>query len=303
MKVLATLFCLLVAIPAAVAQSGGCTIPAGASSCNFTAGGTTYTITQSQPSYIVSVAGTSPPAFSLKGSTNALAGSNQYLQRAFGTSTNQEKGTWAGWIARNSFNASGATIFSTTASGGFFAFGGSVTSGGTANTLTLNFGGAANIISSATITDFIWHHIMLAWDTTQATPAQRVHIYLDGLEVSYSIFNAPAQNSTIGLNISATLHEIGALNGLTTIDCDCQFADVHFVDGQQLTPSAFTTGRGAGTTFPAPYAGTNGANGFWLSFCDAGHIGADDGAGAQCSFRGSNAWTQVNGVGWQASRP
>lgn len=131
-------------------------------------------------------------------------------------------------------------------------------------------GGSINYrISTATITDTdTWHHLVIAWDTTQATAADRVKMYLDGQEVTnFDESNDPVQNFQSGIN-SAVQHIIGdrvlnysaAFNG--------HLSNVALIDGQALTPSSF------GETVDSVWVPkditdlTYGSNGFWLDFQD-----------------------------------
>ena len=111
-----------------------------------------------------------------------------------------------------------------------------------------------------------WYHIVVVWDTTNATAANRVRIYVNGVQqTSFQTSNDPALNATSGINQSAA-HVIGS--GLSQF-YDGYLAEVNFIDGQALTPSSFgQTDPVTGVWTPKKYTGTYGTNGFYLPFTD-----------------------------------
>ena len=121
-----------------------------------------------------------------------------------------------------------------------------------------------------------WYHIVLAWDTTQATASDRVKIYVNGeLLTSFSTANYPSLNQQGEINNTSAVY-LGNLNTYAGYYYDGYMSEVHFVDGQALTPSDF--GRTNITTnqwVAKKYAGAYGTNGFYLNFDDSSSIGND----------------------------
>lgn len=237
----------------------------------------------------------SSAAFALQKSI-VLNGSTQYLSRTFGTPTSGQKWTVNVWLKRASTTDVGQSIFAT--SGGSVAnneIGFCGTSAGMCAAQASTFSGyvtgqVQQVGTTSTFTNTSdWYNFQVAVDTTQATAANRIHIYVDGVEGSYGTTTYPAQNSTIEFN-TAFQHWIGQSPGLSAWFYNGKMAAYYFVDGQQLTPTSFVSGSGHLTTHPIKYTGTLGSNGFVLMFCGAA-IGGDDGTGAQCSNAGSNTWT------------
>jgi len=113
-----------------------------------------------------------------------------------------------------------------------------------------------------------WYHIVLAVDTTQATAANRIKLYVNGSEVTaFSSSANPNQNDDLGINQTAA-HSIGATSA-GTATLSGYLADVHFIDGQALDPSSFTeVSATTGQLIPKAYTGSFGTNGFWLKFSD-----------------------------------
>ena len=114
-----------------------------------------------------------------------------------------------------------------------------------------------------------WIHIVVAIDTTQPVPSDRVKLYINGSQVtSFSTANYPTQNFLTTIN-SVIQHNIGTLPSQGAY-FDGQLSDVYFVDGQQLAPSAFGAADTYGYWHPAAYIGAYGTNGFHLTFNSVG---------------------------------
>ena len=114
-----------------------------------------------------------------------------------------------------------------------------------------------------------WYHVVFAVDTTQSTTADRVKIYVNGVqETSFATANYPSQNHDTHIN-NSTLHYIGS-NAATSYNgfLNCYLADVHFIDGQALAPTDFGETNTDNLWVPKAYGGTYGTNGFHLDFTD-----------------------------------
>jgi hypothetical protein len=106
---------------------------------------------------------------------------------------------------------------------------------------------------------------MLVVDTTQATAANRVKYYVNGVQVTaFATTDYPTQNSATTIN-SAVAHNIAAYTSSTQF-FDGYMAEVNFIDGQALAPTAFGTVNSYGVWQPITYGGSYGNNGFRLPF-------------------------------------
>ena len=110
-----------------------------------------------------------------------------------------------------------------------------------------------------------WYHIVVAFDTTQATASNRIKLYVNGgaAETSLDIANYPNQNTD--WHVSQSGHEqsigFGAFDGYIT--------EVNFIDGQALDGSHFgETDSDTGQWIPKEFEGTYGSNGYFLNFAD-----------------------------------
>ena len=120
-----------------------------------------------------------------------------------------------------------------------------------------------------------WLHIVVKVDTTQATAADRLRLYINGVEeTAFTTNNNPTQNTTIGMN-TAGQHQIGRdLNGGGFL-YDGYMAEINFIDGQALAPTSFGETNNDGVWVPKAYAGTYGTNGFYITGEDSADLGAD----------------------------
>jgi len=149
----------------------------------------------------------------------------------------------------------------------------------------------SNITTNATYRDLsAWYHILVVWDSAQATSSNRVKLYVNGEQVtSLSTATYPSQNFDGYINHNQ-LHAMGRYlgNGSGTWGRhDGYLAEVNFVDGQALTPADFGETGDYGEWKPIAYAGSYGTNGFYLDFKNSGSLGND-------ASSNSNNWTPTN---------
>lgn len=120
-----------------------------------------------------------------------------------------------------------------------------------------------------------WHHVVFRIDTTQATAANRIRIYLDGSpNDGQNIIGPGAQNSDItamffnGGNVTIGTNSVGGGR------FDGRMADIVVVEGQSLAPSEFGYDNG-GTWSWKDYTGSVGTHGFRINPQNSGEIGTD----------------------------
>ena len=131
-----------------------------------------------------------------------------------------------------------------------------------------------------------WYHIVCAYDSPQATAANRLKLYVNGSQVtSFSTANYPAQNLDATVN-AAYEHYIGT--GKQAQDWSGYLADFNLIDGLALTPASFAeTDEDTNEWKAIKYGGAYGTNGFFLEFKSSGALGTDT------SGNGHN-WTSTN---------
>jgi hypothetical protein len=212
---------------------------------------------------------------------------------------NRRTWTWAGWVKRGRTGGSGDVLFS--AYSGiddrdlYVTFVNVSVSSGPTDGIALFSPPAGNniaVVSNAVYRDHsAWYHIVVACDTTQATPANRTKLYVNGSEVTYNVTTYPSQDQDLNIN-NTQPHALGSRpNGLSLFSG--YLAEVFFIDGQALTPSSFTeVSATTGQLIPLAYTGTYGTNGFQLKFADNSAATAAT-LGADTSGNGNN-WTPNN---------
>jgi hypothetical protein len=113
----------------------------------------------------------------------------------------------------------------------------------------------ADVKSSAVYRDAsAWYHIILAVDTIQGTPANRIKLYVNGEQITaLATSTYPDQNTDMYIN-AARAHQIGT-SATSTQFFDGYLAEVNFIDGEELDPSSFGETK-SGVWVPKEYAGT-----------------------------------------------
>jgi 3D (Asp-Asp-Asp) domain-containing protein len=185
------------------------------------------------------------------------------LTRTPASASNRKTWTWSGWVKRGSVSDSTFVSLGTTLGVNLRFSSGNLQS----NILTV---GSSTTTQRYTDTSK-WYHIILALDTTQAINSNRLRLYVDGLESSYSANATISQNADFGANTS-TIHALGVENRTGSPSSDSYFdgylAEVNFVDGQALTPESFGVFDVDGSWQAKRYTGTYGTNGYYLPFSD-----------------------------------
>jgi hypothetical protein len=122
-----------------------------------------------------------------------------------------------------------------------------------------------------------WYHIVLAFDSTQATDTDRRKLYVNGSQVtdfSSTTFTGLAQNAEWDIN-STSQHQIAKSNLADYFGG--YLAELNFVDGQALAPTDFgETNADTGQWVPVRYTGSYGSNGFYITGADSADLGADE---------------------------
>ena len=117
-----------------------------------------------------------------------------------------------------------------------------------------------------------WYHIVVGVDTTQATASNRLRAWVNGVEYPWNSY--PTQNLTfVSMNVASGQYQRIGYHTSNSYILNGSIADVYFVDGQQLTASAFgqtdaTTGQWIplGPATVRSNVGSFGTNGYYLPF-------------------------------------
>ena len=135
-----------------------------------------------------------------------------------------------------------------------------------------------------------WYHIVLAFDTTQGTAANRVKVYVNGNQVtsfqsSYETY--PDQDKVLAFNKENTEAYYGVYkygnSGSGGNFYDGYITELHFIDGQQKAQTDFGEFDDNGVWIPKKYTGTYGNNGHFFEFKQTGTSANSSGIGADTS--------------------
>jgi hypothetical protein len=197
------------------------------------------------------------------------AGATAYLSRTPASTSNQTTWTWSAWVKRGVLSQQ-QTLFAAANSGDPFL---QLVYDSSVNSFDFIYY-VAGVVGRKTTTAAYrdpssWYHVLVNWDTTNATASDRMRIYVNGIRVtSFSASTDPSQNTTGTVNSSSYGHSIGRLFSTTNL-FDGYMAEVNFIDGQALTPSSFgQTDPTTGQWTAKKYSGSYGTNGFYLDFDD-----------------------------------
>jgi hypothetical protein len=225
--------------------------------------------------------------YNLTNSLRFRSSASAYLSRTFGSATSTTTGTFSFWMKRGKLSTNYQYLWS--ASNYDLAYFDS-----SDNLWIAYLGNLGYVNTNAVFRDpSAWYHIMIVFDTTNATAANRLQVYVNGVAQSLNWGSTPqTQNATFQRwNVSGYTGDIGDVEYNHTGYFDGYFAEYYWIDGQALAPSSFgETSTSTGVWIPKKFSGTYGTNGFYLKFTDTtstSTLGTD--------FSGnSNTWTVNN---------
>jgi hypothetical protein len=217
------------------------------------------------------------------------------LSRTPASATSRKIWTWSAWVKRGSLGTT-QVFFVAGVDGSNYTnlyFSGSITD----NLEIYNY--TAGVTTGYYYTQSVfrdpsaWYHIVYSVDTTQATAADRIKIYVNGVAQPTTVSTSIANGVDTFIN-SANQHYIGRNGpGNASQYFDGYMTEVNLIDGQALTPTSFGyVNPSTGVWTPAKYVGGYGTNGFYLNFSDNSNTTAAT-LGADYSGNGNN-WTPNN---------
>jgi hypothetical protein len=206
----------------------------------------------------------------ISGSARFNGSNTSYLYRSQTTTTNTRKFTLSAWVkpSQNGYQmpiiSAATTINNWEGIGinaeGYLAW---------YSAINNNFNGVR--LSNVHRDPASWYHVVMAFDSTLSTQADRVKFYVNGTQQTntqgWHVFPGYAvQNRVPWLNNSSTHHWLGRFHdGGTNVPGDGYLAEVNFIDGQQLAASNFGEFKN-GVWIAKEYTGTYGSNGFHMDF-------------------------------------
>ena len=233
------------------------------------------------------VASATAGAFSVANSCRFNDGDSPHMEKDQGTPTSQNKYTYSGWIKKCTNTAGDEQHIFSLGDGGDSVYNGFRFK--TNDTLELKMDstdtGSGIITTNRVFRDpAAWYHIVVGVDTTQGTAANRVKLYVNGVqETSFSTATYPTEDRDYAFLASGQEVHIGnqASSGNTEY-FDGYMAEVVFIDGLQLAATSFGEFNSDSPTIwqPIDVSGlTFGTNGFYLDFEASDNLGNDANGG------------------------
>ena len=224
-------------------------------------------------------------SYSVSKSLRFRSSASATLSRTPATATNRKTWTWSGWVKLGTLSVTRV----------FFGAGQNSTTGidfgfQSDNTFFYSINAVGSWSTTAVFRDpSAWYHVVFAFDSTQATQANRSIVYINGVNYAFSSNGVVLNNNYDVNNNIAQYFGYSGVSG-TPQYFDGYLAEVNFIDGQALTPSSFGTYDTNGVWQPIKYSGTYGTNGFYLNF---GNTTSTTTLGYDTSGN-SNNWTTNN---------
>ena len=216
--------------------------------------------------------------FDVANSVRMNRGSTDHLRRTNNTGETSDKiGTYSGWLKRSTIALDGMMFEGKDLDANNYT---QIYFQATGK-LTVYGSGTMDIVSTALFRDpTAWYHVCVAIDTTQGTAANRVKIYVNGVQVT-SLTNGngdaveyPDQNDVIYFAVNGDQQAIGIREDGALL-WNGYFSEVVYIDGTQLTPTSFGEfDEDSGIWKPIKVSGlTFGNNGCYLDFKDSSALG------------------------------
>lgn len=222
--------------------------------------------------------------YQISRSVRMRSSASAYLTRTPASAGSLTTWTWSGWIKRGTLGTSQAIFSSGTSNITLVHFQAD-------NTLRIRNSTVEYVTTQVFRDPSAWYHIVLQWNTTNGTAADRVLLYVNGVQVTSFSTQTTASPSEQSEWNKAQANNIGryAFNG--TLYFDGYMTEINFIDGQALTPTSFgATDAVTGVWNPIRYNGTYGTNGFYLNFSDNTSPPSATTIGKDSSGNGNN-WT------------
>ena len=195
---------------------------------------------------------TEASAFQIDRSLRFDSGSSSYLSRTPSSAGNRKTFTFSAWVKRHKFGAD-QKLFGVNSAWFTFYF----TSSDNLRVYYENSGSQYFTTDAVFRDPSAWYHIVLKVDTTQSTASDRLKIYVNNEELTFSATGTTSQNYEFGVN-TTNAHDIGMRSSESIMKLDANLADVHFIDGQALAPTDFGEYDSNNVWQPKKFAGTYG---------------------------------------------
>jgi len=200
--------------------------------------------------------GAAAAGYEIERSLRFNSADSSVLSKSFSAS-NRRTWTWSGWVKRSQLSATSGNkndFFGTGGNGFMFGF-----DNGSVDVLRIEddfYNGYIAAKTTAVFRDLsAWYHIVLAVDTTQSSGTDGLKLWVNG-ELQTLNITAWSQNRETLINSTET-HYLGGNSSWASRNFNGYLADVHFIDGLALPPSAFAEPDANGVWSPREYTNSN----------------------------------------------
>jgi len=200
---------------------------------------------------------------------------SSHLSNTYGSAGNRKTWTFSTWFKRGTIDASRQVLFSATGLA-YLQVGPDAADREMITILNEGSGTNLNWYTTQVFRDpSAWYHIVWQFDTTQADADNRTKLYINGSQVTdFTKAATPAQDFE-GAISNAVEHKLGE-GHVENFYLDGYQAEINFIDGTALAPTAFGEYNDDGVWIPKKYSGAYGTNGFFIDGRDSSDLGDDE---------------------------
>ena len=213
------------------------------------------------------------------------ANSATEMQKNFSVESSRNTGTTSVWIKRGRLDVVDYCIWSSREMAGYWEEFTIYSDGSIYALCRYNNATRWYMRSNALLRDpSAWYHLVYVRDTSNATQADRIRLYVNGVRVdSWAEQTEPATQGLAGFLAGNFEHKLGKRAGYDDETYDGYMAEFHFLDGTARNADSFGEFDDNGVWRPIEYTGGGyGTNGLYLKFDPA----ATNGIGEDYSGNG-----------------
>jgi hypothetical protein len=233
--------------------------------------------------------------FNVERSLRFNSADSAYLNRTMGAAaTSNTKTTFSCWVKRSTLGSLQyifASYENSNVAGGIYFTSGDIIS------IYLDMSAAGSDETTWSTTAVFrdvsaWYHVVVSIDVSQATNANKVLLYVNGVSQTLTASQTGTIVTTQRLLANGASDTIGKYFNSSGYG-NFYLTEYNVIDGQALTPSSFgETDTNTGVWKPKAYSGTYGTNGFYLKFAD--NSGTTSTTLGKDSSGNGNNWTPNN---------
>ena len=251
-------------------------------------------------------------AYEIEQSLRFNSADSNYMERTFSSAGNRQTWTYSCWF-KHGKHSQQQTLWSAGGSFGVYDYINFSSNSGTYKDFLEHYIYAiSNYYRTSSVyrDDSAWYHVVIVWDTTNATAADRLRQYINGVRIdAYSVSPTISQNTNSSYINTASKHRFGlradSNTSYTGQLMDGYMAEVHFIDGTAVDPDG-NLGEfdDNGVWRPIKYTGSYGSNGVYLKFDPTATNGiGHDHSGNGNNFTATNFTTSGTGTDVMSDTP